>query len=552
MSAKLIVSKHSDPELARYHIVSTRFNSKYVEIGSKIYMNKTDVDISDFIQLGSESRMHSQLILNERIDVTPFELTDTTNLIDIEVLNKSQDNIIELNDDMLLDILDSQPIHEPRTYQINSKLKIIVSANKLGKVCKGITKINYKSLTNVTIKGMTKNMFKINSVDFQSMGIGGLNRELEELITQIIVPRMYPEDILKDVKYKHAKGIILHGPPGCGKTLIARKLGELLNVKTVKLVNGPELLNKFVGETERNIRELFADAENDKLNLHLIIFDEIDALTRTRKASSGESGVNCVNQLLTKIDGVNEINNIIIIGLTNRLDIIDPALLRTGRFEIKLLIPLPSEEGRREIFKIYIDNIPKINIPIELNPLIDRLTKLTVGFSGSDVESTIRNAISRSMSRNVDMKSMKLINPSFELTCEDFELAVEAISNSKFINRYPIEKMKNIYGCNGEELSMTDEFQRVSVSKIASINKFIDEMRGFKTLYISSVEELDLPELDICSNIKNIFKQTEAGNSILIIHGYENLVCAGNRIRLLMDSLISHKTEFKRIIIALD
>jgi len=90
------------------------------------------------------------------------------------------------------------------------------------------------------------------------------------------------------------------------------------------------------------------------------------------------------------------------------------------------------------------------------------------------------------------------------------------------------------------------------VSKIASINKFIDEMRGFKTLYISSVEELDLPELDICSNIKNIFKQTEAGNSILIIHGYENLVCAGNRIRLLMDSLISHKTEFKRIIIALD
>jgi len=446
MSAKLIVSKHSDPELARYHIVSTRFNSKYVEIGSKIYMNKTDVDISDFIQLGSESRMHSQLILNERIDVTPFELTDTTNLIDIEVLNKSQDNIIELNDDMLLDILDSQPIHEPRTYQINSKLKIIVSANKLGKVCKGITKINYKSLTNVTIKGMTKNMFKINSVDFQSMGIGGLNRELEELITQIIVPRMYPEDILKDVKYKHAKGIILHGPPGCGKTLIARKLGELLNVKTVKLVNGPELLNKFVGETERNIRELFADAENDKLNLHLIIFDEIDALTRTRKASSGESGVNCVNQLLTKIDGVNEINNIIIIGLTNRLDIIDPALLRTGRFEIKLLIPLPSEEGRREIFKIYIDNIPKINIPIELNPLIDRLTKLTVGFSGSDVESTIRNAISRSMSRNVDMKSMKLINPSFELTCEDFELAVEAISNSKFINRYPIEKMKNFKG----------------------------------------------------------------------------------------------------------
>ena len=142
------------------------------------------------------------------------------------------------------------------------------------------------------------------------------------------------------------KGMLLYGPPGTGKTLIARKIGQMLNAREPKLVNGPEVLNKFVGQSEENIRNLFAEAEaeyrsrGDESELHIIIFDEIDAICKARYAltfcvyfplifsgsnSTGGTGVgdSIVNQLLSKIDGVEELNNILVIGMTNRKDLID-------------------------------------------------------------------------------------------------------------------------------------------------------------------------------------------------------------------------------------
>jgi vesicle-fusing ATPase len=134
----------------------------------------------------------------------------------------------------------------------------------------------------------------------------------------------------------HVKGILLFGPPGTGKTLIARQIGKLLNGREPKVVNGPEVLSKFVGETEKNIRDLFADAEaeqksrGDESELHIIIFDELDAICKARGSTRDGTGVHdsIVNQLLTKIDGVEALNNILLIGMTNRKDLLDEALLR--------------------------------------------------------------------------------------------------------------------------------------------------------------------------------------------------------------------------------
>merc|ERR1711924_260899 len=138
--------------------------------------------------------------------------------------------------------------------------------------------------------------------------------------------------------------MLLYGPPGTGKTLIARQLAKFLKAAEPKIVNGPEVLNKYVGASEENIRKLFEDAEKEQKQmgensqLHIIIFDEIDAICKQRGSSKDSTGVadTIVNQLLTKIDGVDALNNILLIGMTNRLDMIDEALLRPGRLEVQI------------------------------------------------------------------------------------------------------------------------------------------------------------------------------------------------------------------------
>lgn len=148
--------------------------------------------------------------------------------------------------------------------------------------------------------------------------------------------------------------------PIAGKTLIARQIGKMLNGKEPKIVNGPEVLNKYVGASEENIRALFAEAEADQeahkeySELHVIIFDEIDAICKARGSVGGGSGVHdtVVNQLLTKIDGVDSLNNILLIGMTNRKDMLDEALLRPGRLEVQVEIGLPDDKGRLQILKV--------------------------------------------------------------------------------------------------------------------------------------------------------------------------------------------------------
>ncbi|MEC4680679.1 MAG: proteasome ATPase [Nitrospirota bacterium] len=197
--------------------------------------------------------------------------------------------------------------------------------------------------------------------------IGGLEKELEQVKDAVELPFLYP-DLFAEHQLSPPKGLLLYGPPGCGKTLIAKaiansiakKLGHLKgkDIRSYFLhIKGPELLNKYVGESERQIREVFAKAKEKAShgNPVIVFFDEMDALFRTRGTGiSSDMESTIVPQFLSEIDGVESLRDVIVIGASNRQDLIDPAVLRPGRLDIKIKIPRPDKQGAKDILGKYL------------------------------------------------------------------------------------------------------------------------------------------------------------------------------------------------------
>ncbi|XP_023235064.1 vesicle-fusing ATPase-like [Centruroides sculpturatus] len=238
------------------------------------------------------------------------------------------------------------------------------------------------------------------------------------------------------VSLKHVRGILLFGPPGTGKTLMARQIGQMLNAREPKIVNGPQILDKYVGESEANIRRLFAEAEEEEKRLgpnsglHIIIFDEIDAICKARGSVAGNTGVHdtVVNQLLAKIDGVESLNNILVIGMTNRRDMIDEALLRPGRLEVQMEIGLPDRFGRSQILNIHTAQMRRHG-KLADDVDIKELAALTKNFSGAEIEGLVRAAQSTAMNRLIKAASKVEIDPEatekLKVFRNDFLLALE-------------------------------------------------------------------------------------------------------------------------------
>ncbi|KAL5969499.1 Vesicle-fusing ATPase 1 [Taenia solium] len=300
--------------------------------------------------------------------------------------------------------------------------------------------------------------------DFAQMGIGGLDKEFSEIFRRTFASRMFPPEVSQQLGMKHVRGILLYGPPGTGKTLMARQIGKMLNAREPKIVNGPSILDKYVGESEANIRKLFADAEEEEKRLgphsalHIIIFDEIDAICKTRGSVVSGAGVHdtVVNQLLTKLDGVDQLNNILVIGMTNRRDMIDEALLRPGRLEarkntkkpllincMQLEISLPDEEGRLQILKIHTAKMAaskKLSTDVNLKELAAR----TKNFSGAEIEGLCRAAAFTAMYQFVKPSGKEKIDP------DAFEKLL--VKRSDFM--YALENdIKPMFGTAEEELA---------------------------------------------------------------------------------------------------
>ncbi len=319
-----------------------------------------------------------------------------------------------------------------------------------------------------------------------------------------------------------------------------------------KVVSGPEILNKYVGQSEENIRSLFKEAEaeskekGDNSELHIIIFDEIDAICKSRSGSGTGVGDSVVNQLLSKIDGIHSLNNIFIIGMTNRKDMLDPALLRAGRLEIHIEISIPDKKGREQILNIHTESM-RTNEMMSMHVNISDLAERTTNFSGAEIESVVKNAASfalhESMIDNNEnivvtkqhfIDAINNITPTFgysglsDVIPENYDNILE---NDEFMKEHYYDLSNNIKKIYKDYKNKRNKETQILVSGSPGIGKttmVCKIAQGLNVPYTKIIRPIDLVGLSENQKMQRIIEvfdnSSKVDSSVIILEKLERLI----------------------------
>ncbi len=288
-----------------------------------------------------------------------------------------------------------------------------------------VTRGDFKdALKGISPSAMREVFVEVPDITWES--VGGLEDTKERLRETIQWPLDYP-DVFEAMDLQAAKGVLMYGPPGTGKTLMAKAVANEAQSNFIS-IKGPELLNKYVGESEKGVREVFAKARSNAPTV--VFFDEIDSIAGERGQRQGDSGVGerVVSQLLTELDGLEELEDVVVIATTNRPDLIDSALLRPGRLDRHVHVPVPDEDGRRAIFAVHTENKPLAD-DVDL----DELAAETDGYVGADIEAVCREAsmaATREFINSVSAEEATQSVGNVRITAAHFDEALEEVGPS--------------------------------------------------------------------------------------------------------------------------
>ena len=378
----------------------------------KVLMGGPEDANRGIIRIDGSTRRNAGTGIDERVGIKKIEAKNATKI----TFAPSQELRLQGGEDFLRDMFVG------RTFAKGDTITLSVMGNKFDMIVTSFT----PSADAATITPNTQ--VKINDKPAGSNGeiptvtyddIGGLGDEVKKIREMVELPLRHPE-LFKRLGVDAPKGVLLHGPPGTGKTMLAKAVATESEANFIA-VKGPEFLNKWVGESEKAVRETFRKAR--QASPCVIFMDEIDSITPERGTGSDSNVTErVISQMLTEMDGLEALNNVVVIAATNRPDIMDPALLRPGRFDKSIYIGPPDQVSREKIFKIH-----TAKKPLDADVDLSKIAEMTEGCTGADISAICNEAVMcavRELVRN--SKDPNAVNADeCKVHMKDFEKAVE-------------------------------------------------------------------------------------------------------------------------------
>lgn len=521
---------------------------------------------------------------NTKVTITPVNEAEL-NTAEVVSIKLKKEEVKNWSEDEAGFAINNYKVHNRIAYK-TQKLWVNPATKKptLAEVTNVIPKPKKEFNTPLLVTESTKIIFEglpeqqQTVIDFSK--IGGLDEIINKLREIIQIPLQFPE-VLKRFDIKPPKGLLLHGPPGNGKTMIARAVSYSMGAKFIS-IEGPELMSKYVGVAENQLREKFDEAE--KLGDCVIFIDEIDAVAASREKATAEHTISIVSTLLNLMDGIKPRSRVFVVGATNRLNSVDPALRRPGRFDLEFEVPVPNLSARLDILSKYVDVSNKEITDKTVNEsFLKILSEITNGYSGADIFSLYREAVMNSIRDELQFEAktgklfLKSKQEKIKLVQQHFLTAIKSITPTSLRgidnNRNPVswenliavDKQKDELGklhqfvIKNPETHISNErpgffniiFKgNVGTGRKTLINSFASKF-NYELLYIDLLNTASKPQQEAFADIEEIFtKAKQVAPSVIYILNVQYAASSEIFIRKILSESANFNLRNKVLLIA--